>query len=82
MPDKLEVQIREGSNSGTIISITLKPKNIVATTGATSTTFVFDSPIYVQKDQEFCIVLASNSAFSISYSVSSIGVTSYITHHF
>ena len=36
--------------------------NIDATTGATSTTFVFDSPIYVQKDQEFCIVLASNSA--------------------
>ena len=36
--------------------------NIDATTGATSTTFTFDSPIYVQKDQEFCIVLASNSA--------------------
>ncbi len=36
--------------------------NIDPTTGATSTTFTFDSPIYVQKDQEFCIVLASNSA--------------------
>jgi len=37
--------------------------NIDATTGATSTTFTFDSPIYVQNNQEFCIVLASNSAY-------------------
>jgi len=36
--------------------------NIDATGGATSTTFTFDSPIYIQNNQEYCIVLASNSA--------------------
>ena len=36
--------------------------NIDATGGATATTFTFDSPIYIQQNQEYCVVLASNSA--------------------
>ena len=30
-------------------------------TGATATTFTFDAPIYIRNNQEFCVVLASNS---------------------
>ena len=33
-----------------------------AGTANTATTFTFDSPIYVQNNQEYCVVLASNSA--------------------
>ena len=33
----------------------------VDATGATATTFTFESPIYIRHQQEFCVVLASNS---------------------
>ena len=33
-----------------------------AGTANTATTFTFDSPIYIQQNQEYCVVLASNSA--------------------
>ncbi len=34
----------------------------VAGTANTATTFVFDAPIYIQNNQEYCVVIASNSA--------------------
>ena len=43
------------------ISLTPSQVNIDATTAATSTTFTFESPIYIRYQQEFCVVLASNS---------------------
>ena len=43
------------------ISLTPADVNIDATTGATATTFTFESPIYIRYQQEFCVVLASNS---------------------
>ena len=36
--------------------------NLDATGAATATTFEFDSPIYIQNNQEYCVVIASNSA--------------------
>ena len=36
--------------------------NLDADFGATATTFEFESPIYIQQNQEYCVVLASNSA--------------------
>jgi len=42
--------------------ITLEPSSVnVHASAETATTFTFDSPIYIQNKQEFCIVLASNS---------------------
>ena len=43
------------------ISLTPSQVNIDATAGVTSTTFTFESPIYIRYQQEFCVVLASNS---------------------
>ena len=43
------------------ISLTPSQVNLDTTTAATSTTFTFESPIYIRYQQEFCIVLASNS---------------------
>ena len=43
------------------ISLTPSQVNIDATDAATSTTFTFESPIYIRYQQEFCFVLASNS---------------------
>ena len=42
--------------------VSLTPSDItVSATAATATTFTFDSPIYIQHQQEFCVVVASNS---------------------
>jgi len=35
--------------------------NVNATTGTTPTTFTFDSPVYLQGDQEYCIVILTDS---------------------
>ena len=43
------------------ISLTPSEVNLDDTGAATSTTFTFESPIYIRYQQEFCIVLASNS---------------------
>ena len=43
------------------ISLTPADVNIDATTATTATTFTFESPIYIRYQQEFCVVLASNS---------------------
>ena len=42
--------------------ISLEPASVnLSATAATATTFTFESPIYIQHNQEFCLVLASNS---------------------
>ena len=43
------------------ISLTPSEVNLDDTGAATSTTFTFESPIYIRYQQEFCVVLASNS---------------------
>ena len=35
--------------------------NLNTTTGTTATTFTFDSPVYLQGDQEYCIVIQTDS---------------------
>ena len=51
-----------GYPSGTVmpfskISLTPADVNVDATAGGTATTFTFESPIYIQHNQEFCLVL-------------------------
>lgn len=59
--------------------VTLNPNQITtSTTSATATSFVFNSPVYLQDGQEYCFVLLSNSN-KYTVWVSRLGETDIVT---